>query len=137
MKQQLHANRIQLTYATVLSWTSTLGIIFVVAGYLVYVFQLLPSTVSPSEVAMHWHLRAAELHKIVPVPSGWDWIYQLGRGDVLSYASVVYLSSVTMLCLAVIIPLFLKENDVIYAVMTLLQVLVLVFAAAGIVSGGH
>ncbi len=137
MKQQLHANRIQLTYATVLSWTSTLGIIFVVAGYLVYVLQLLPSTVSPSEVAMHWHLRAAELHKIVPVPSGWDWIYQLGRGDVLSYASVVYLSSVTMLCLAVIIPLFLKEKDMIYSVMTLLQVLVLVFAAAGIVSGGH
>jgi hypothetical protein len=137
MKQQLHANRIQLTYATVLSWTSTLGIIFVITGYLVYVFQLLPSTVPPSEVALHWHLRAAELHKIVPVPSGWDWIYQLGRGDVLSYASVVYLSSVTMLCLAVIIPLFLKENDVIYAVMTLLQVLVLVFAAAGIVSGGH
>jgi len=137
MKPQLHANRIQLTYATVLSWTSTLGIIFVVAGYLIYVFQLLPSTVSPSEVAMHWHLRAAELHKIVPVPSGWDWIFQLGRGDVLSYASVVYLSSVTMLCLAVIIPLFLKEKDMIYAVMTLLQVLVLVFAAAGIVSGGH
>ncbi len=137
MKQQLHANRIQLTYATVLSWTSTLGIIFVVAGYLVYVFQLLPSTVPPSEVAMHWGLRAAELHKIVPVPSGWDWIYQLGRGDVLSYASVVYLSSVTMLCLAVIIPLFLKEKDMIYSVMTLLQVLVLVFAAAGIVSGGH
>ncbi len=54
MKPQLHANRIQLTYATVLSWTSTLGIIFVVAGYLVYVFQLLPSTVSPAEVAMGW-----------------------------------------------------------------------------------
>ena len=137
MKPKLHANRIQLTYATVLSWTSTLGIIFIVAGYFVYVFQLLPSTVSPAEVAMHWGLRAAELHKIVPVPSGWDWIYQLGRGDVLSYASVVYLSSVTMLCLAVIIPLFLKEKDMIYAVMTLLQVLVLVFAAAGIVSGGH
>ena len=137
MKPQLHANRIQLTYATVLSWTSTLGIIFVVAGYLVYVFQLLPSSVTPAEVALHWHLRAAELHKIVPVPSGWDWIYQLGRGDVLSYASVVYLSSVTMICLAVIIPLFLKEKDMIYAVMTLLQVLVLVFAAAGIVSGGH
>jgi hypothetical protein len=137
MKQQLHANRIQLTYATVLSWTSTLGIVFVAAGYLVYVFQLLPSTVSPSEVAMHWHLRAVELHKIVPVPSGWDWIYQLGRGDVVSYASVVYLSSVTMLCLLVIIPLFLKEKDMIYAVMTVLQVLVLVFAAAGIISGGH
>ncbi len=137
MKEQLHANKVQLTYATVLSWTSTLGIIFVVAGYLIYVFQLLPAAVSPAEIAMQWHLRAAEFHKVVPVPSGWDWITQLGRGDVLSYASIVYLSSVTMMCLVVIIPLFLKEKDRIYTMITILQVLVLVFAATGIISGGH
>ncbi|MEI6652905.1 MAG: DUF1634 domain-containing protein, partial [Chlorobiaceae bacterium] len=91
MKEQLHASRVQLTYAAVLSWTSTLGIIFIVAGYLVYVFQLLPTAVTPAEIAMQWHLRASEFHKAVPVPSGWDWVSQLGRGDVLSYASVVYL----------------------------------------------
>lgn len=137
MKQILHANRVQLTYATVLSWTSTVGIFFIIAGYVIYVFQLLPSTVSPAEVALHWHLRAAELHKLVAVPSGWDWITQLGRGDVLSYASIVYLSSVTMFCLAVIIPAFFKEKDIIYTVLTLLQVVVLLFVAAGAVSGGH
>ncbi len=137
MKEQLHANRVQLTYATVLSWTSTFGIIFVVAGYLIYVFQLLPAAVSPAEIATKWHLKAAEFHKAVPVPSGWDWITQLGRGDVLSYASIIYLSSVTMFCLAVIIPLFFKEKDRIYTVITLLQVMVLVFAATGIISGGH
>lgn len=137
MKEQLHANRVQLTYATVLSLTSTLGIIFVAAGYLVYVFQWLPSAVSPAEIAMHWHLRAAEFHKVVPVPSGWDWVGQLGRGDVLSYLSIIYLSSVTIFCLVVIIPLFLREKDHIYTIITVLQVLVLVFAATGIVSGGH
>ncbi|ACF44522.1 DUF1634 domain-containing protein [Pelodictyon phaeoclathratiforme] len=137
MKEQLHANRIQLTYANVLSWTSTLGMIFVAAGYVIYVFQLLPSAVSPAEIAMNWHLRAAELHKAVPVPSGWDWVTQLGRGDVLSYLSIIYLSSVTMLCLVVIIPLFFREKDRIYTLIALLQVLVLVFAATGIISGGH
>ncbi|MBV5303602.1 MAG: DUF1634 domain-containing protein [Chlorobium sp.] len=137
MKQELHANRVQLSYATVLFWTSTLGIIFIIAGYLTYVLQLLPSAVSPAEVALHWHLRAAELHKVVAVPSGWDWLTQLGRGDVISYASIVYLSSVTMFCLAVIIPAFVKEKDFIYTVLTLLQVTVLLFVAAGAFSGGH
>ena len=137
MKQELHANRVQLSYATVLFWTSTLGIIFIIAGYLTYVLQLLPSAVSPAEVALHWHLRAAELHKVVAVPSGWDWLTQLGRGDVISYASIVYLSSVTMFCLAVIIPAFVKEKDFIYTILTLLQVTVLLFVAAGAFSGGH
>ncbi len=137
MKQELHANRVQLSYATVLFWTSTLGIIFIIVGYLTYVLQLLPSAVSPAEVALHWHLRAAELHKVVAVPSGWDWLTQLGRGDVISYASIVYLSSVTMFCLAVIIPAFVKEKDFIYTVLTLLQVTVLLFVAAGAFSGGH
>ncbi len=137
MKQELHANRVQLSYATVLFWTSTLGIIFIIAGYLTYVLQLLPSAVSPAEVALHWHLRAAELHNVVAVPSGWDWLTQLGRGDVISYASIVYLSSVTMFCLAVIIPAFVKEKDFIYTVLTLLQVTVLLFVAAGAFSGGH
>lgn len=137
MKEQLHANRIQLTYANVLSWASTLGMIFVAAGYLVYVFQLLPSAVSPAEIAMNWHLRAAEFHNAVPVPSGWDWIAEWNRGDVLSYLSIIYLSSVTMLCLIVIVPLFIREKDRNYTLIALLQVLVLVFAATGIVSGGH
>jgi uncharacterized membrane protein len=42
-----------------------------------------------------------------------------------------------MLCLVVIIPLFFREKDRIYTLIALLQVLVLVFAATGIISGGH
>jgi hypothetical protein len=137
MKQELHANKVQLTYATVLSWTSALGMVFIVAGYIIYVFQLLPVAVSPAEIAMHWHLRASELHAAVSVPSGWDWVHHLAKGDALSYASIVYLSSVTMFCLAVIIPVFIKEKDNIYTVLTVFQVLVLFLAAAGAISGGH
>jgi len=137
MKQQLHADRVQMAYARVLSWTSTFGIIFIIAGYLIYVFQLLPFAVAPEAIAAQWHLRAAELHKAVPVPSGWDWIGQLGRGDVLSYASIVYLSSATIICLGAIIPVFIREKDHIYTTVTILQVLVLLFAATGVISGGH
>lgn len=137
MKEAVHADRVQLAYASVLGVASTLGMVLIAAGYVLYVFDLLPSAASAADVAAHWHLRASELHRAVPVPSGWDWIGQPGRGDVLSYASIIYLSASTIFCLAFIIPAFIRENDRIYTVITILQVCVLVFAAAGIVSGGH
>ncbi|MBM3162701.1 MAG: DUF1634 domain-containing protein [Chlorobi bacterium] len=137
MKEAVHADRVQLTYASVLGIASTLGMILIAAGYVLYVFELLPSSASAADIAAHWHLRASELHHAVHVPSGWDWTGQLGRGDVLSYVSIIYLSASTIFCLAFIVPAFIREKDQIYTVITILQVCVLVFAATGIISGGH
>ncbi len=137
MKEAVHANRVQLDYAAVLGVCSTIGMLFIAAGYLIYLSGFLPSAAPASEVAMHWHLKASEFHKAVQVPSGWNWVTDLGRGDVLSYASINYLALVTVICLSWIVPSFIREKDRIYTVMTILQVAVLLFAAAGIVSGGH
>jgi hypothetical protein len=137
MSEQIHADKVQLAYAAVLGKTSTIGIGIIVVGYALYVLQILPSMASPETVAAHWHLRASELHQAIQMPTGWSWISQLGYGDVLTFASLLYLASVTTICLIVLIPVLLKENDRIYAVITSLQVVILLFAAAGIVSGGH
>jgi len=137
MKEAVHADRVQLAYASVLSVAATLGMVLIAVGYLLYVFDILPSLASAADIAAHWHLKASELHKAVQVPSGWNWIGELGRGDVLSYASIIYLSGATIFCLAFIVPAFIREKNFIYTVLTILQVCILVFAAAGIVSGGH
>lgn len=137
MKEAVHANRVQLDYAAVLGVTSTIGMILIAAGYILYVSGFLPSAATASEVAAHWHLKASEFHKAVQVPSGWNWVKDLGRGDVLSYASINYLAFVTVICLSWIVPSFVREKDRIYTVLTMLQVAVLLFAAAGIVGGGH
>lgn len=137
MKDSVHADRVQLAYASVLGIASAIGMVLIAVGYLVYVFELLPSAASVTDVAAHWHLRASEFHQLLPVPSGWDWTGDLFRGDVLSYASIIYLSAATIVCLAFIVPSLIGEKDVIYTIITILQVCVLVFAAAGVVSGGH
>ncbi|NTV99058.1 MAG: DUF1634 domain-containing protein [Chlorobiaceae bacterium] len=137
MKEAVHADRVQLDYANVLGITSTVGIVLIVAGYIAYLSGLLPSAVSPEEVALHWHLKASEFHNAVHFPAGWDWTGYMGLGDVLSYATVNYLALVTVICLTWIIPSFIREKDRIYTGMTIVQVAVLLFAAAGIVSGGH
>jgi hypothetical protein len=137
MKETQHADRVQLAYAGVLAIASNLGIVFVAAGFLVYVFRLLPLSVPVEQVASLWHLRASELHALIHVPSGWNCLQELGRGDALSYASIIYLSSVTMFCLLSAASAFFRGKDYIYTAISLLQLAVLVFAAAGIVSGGH
>jgi hypothetical protein len=137
MKETVHADRVQLDYASVLSLTSTVGMVLIAAGYFAYISGLLPAAVTAEEVSLHWHLKASEFHKVVHFPAGWEWTGYLGLGDVLSYASINYLALVTVICLVWIIPSFIREKDRIYTLLTFFQVFVLLFAAAGIVSGGH
>jgi hypothetical protein len=137
MKEAVHADRVQLDYAAVLGITSTIGMVLIAAGYIAYLSGLLPSAVPAEEVARNWHLKASEFHRAVHFPAGWDWTGYIGLGDVLSYASINYLALVTVICLVWIVPSFLREKDRIYTVLTILQVIVLVAAAAGIAGGGH
>ena len=139
MKQEtVHADKVQLAYAGILAKATTLGIALVVLGYIVYAFQLLPLSVPIDQVAGNWHLRAAEFHHQVPgAPSGWSCFSQAGKGDMLSYISIIYLGIVTMMCLVVAGFVFSREKNVIYTLFSFVQVAVLVLAAAGIVSGGH
>jgi hypothetical protein len=44
---------------------------------------------------------------------------------------------VTVICYAAIIPLLLKRKDFVYATLAVLEVLVLVAAASGIIAVGH
>lgn len=139
MKQETtHADSVQLAYAGILGKATTLGIALIVAGYAIYVFQLMPLSVPIDQVAGNWHLRAAEFHHTVPgAPSGWSCFSQAGKGDMLSYITLIYLGIVTMLCLFVAGIAFFREKNGVYTAISFVQLLVLIFAAAGIVSGGH
>jgi len=138
MKQQtVHADKVQLAYAAILSKATTLSIVFVILGYVVYIFQLLPLSVPIEQVSENWHLRASEFHQNIHAPFGWNALSDFGKGDALSYISILYLGAVTMFCLVAAGFAFLKEKNVIYTAISFVQLLVLIFAATGILSGGH
>lgn len=132
-----HPNNAQLVYARVLHWVSTLGIVFVVSGFAVYVFELLPHSVSIDDIARNWHLSAAELNRQFHLPTGWAWVSDILKGDVLSFASIAYLAAATIVCLVAVTGVFFDEKNVIYSIISILQILVLVFAASGIIGSGH
>ena len=132
-----HPTNSQLVYAHVLHWTSTFGIVFVAISFAIYVFELLPPSVPIEDIVQNWHLTAGELNQKFSLPTGWGWISDILKGDILSFASIVYISGATIICLAAVLGVFLKEKDMIYTTITILQILVLVIAASGFVGAGH
>jgi hypothetical protein len=127
-------DRAQLVYAAVLDVASHTGMVLIAAGFLSYVLRLLPLTVSVEAVASHWHLRASEMNHALSVPSGWSWVQDPLHGDVLSFISIIFLSMAAMICLVAVIPVFFAGKNRSYALIALLQVLVLVAAVVGIAS---
>ena len=136
-EESIHADKVQLAYAGILGKATTIGIALIIAGYAIYVFQLIPLSVPIEHVAGNWHLRAAEFHKQIDAPLGWSCFSAPGYGDTISYITLIYLGTVTMLCLFVAGIAFLREKNGIYTAISFIQLLVLIFAAAGVVSGGH
>ena len=68
----------------------------------------------------------------------WAWLGMLGKGDFINFIGIAFLAGVTVLCYSAIFPIFVRKKDVVYAVLALLEVLVLLLAASGILkAGGH
>ena len=61
----------------------------------------------------------------------------LGYGDFVNFIGIVILAGVTVPCYLAIIPMFVKKKDMIYALLALLEVIVLTAAASGIIVVGH
>jgi hypothetical protein len=62
----------------------------------------------------------------------------LGKGDFLNFIGIAFLAGVTIICFFPIIPIFLKKKDKVYAALAVVEILVLVLAASGLLkSGGH
>jgi hypothetical protein len=83
-------------------------------------------------MSVHKYLEHAQVH------GGWSWVRMLDKGDFLNFVGIAFLAGVTILCYLRIIPVFLRKRDRVYAVIGILEVLVLALAASGLLkSGGH
>jgi uncharacterized membrane protein len=139
-KKCIGTDKVQCVYARVLETVSHMGMAFLTVGYLVYVLQLLPLSVPIDAIAGSWHLKASAMQQKLHTPSGWSFLSStaaLLHGDVMSYLSIYFLAMVTIICLAFAISTFYREKNYLYTTIAVLQVVVLIIASAGIVSGGH
>ncbi|NTU59187.1 MAG: DUF1634 domain-containing protein [Chlorobiaceae bacterium] len=135
-----YADRVQLAYAKTLDYVAHSVIIVMAAGYFLYLTGLLPLSVPIETIAGNWHLSASRLQAKLHLASGWSCFTRpegIFHGDIVSYISVIFLSLATLICLVSAFLVFIGEKKRLYSAITLLQVIVLLVAASGILSAGR
>ena len=123
-----------------------IGLFLLVVTFIVYISGVLPSYVPIEKLSeipqgsnvQYWGMRAHEFNQAFNVPTGWGWTALVGKGDYLNFVGIAMLGGLSILCYLVILPILIKKKDRAYAVIAIVEVLVLALAASGILkAGGH
>jgi len=126
----------QMRYAIILERGAYLGILIMVITYLLYAFGITTPHVPIETVINNWHLGVHDYLEVTNSPSGWDWLTLIGTGDYMNYIGIVLLAVMTIICYATLIIPYFRCGDHIYFAIVVAEILVLLFAASGIVGGG-
>jgi hypothetical protein len=136
--EKTKASEEQIVYANLLSKGMLIGLALLIITFLIYVSGVLPSYIPIEDLPQHWGKRVHTFNKDLGLPTGWGWVKNAGKGDYLNFIGIAFLSGLTIVCYAVILPILKRKKDTAYFFIALAEVLVLVLAASGILkSGGH
>lgn len=135
----------QLLYAKILAIGMYLGLGTLLVTFTLYVTGIVTPAVPIEELPNYWTLSAHEYLEAInhdflhreSIVVGWGWLAVLNKGDYLNFAGIAFLALVTIACYLGILPTPFRKKDWIYGTIAILEVLVLVLAASGIVTGGH
>ena len=126
-------------YARIIDVGTKVSLVLLVVTFGVYVTGVVPSGVPRSEVVAHWHEPAETLAETTGSTSGWAWLTDIGRGDHLPFLGLALLGVLTIVGYASLVPVYVLKRRRVYLVIVLIQIAVLVFAAANVLGGlgGH
>lgn len=138
MSSKVKASEEQIAYATLLDLGMKAGLIMLVISFVIYLSGVLTPHVPVNDLPKYWSMPVKEYLKATNIHTGWSWVMQVGKGDFLNFVGIAFLSGVTILCYLRIIPILFRKKDTLYGVLAIIEVLVLVLAASGVLkSGGH
>jgi len=124
----------QLPYAAVMHWSTLAGFIVLIASFIAYVFNWLPASVPLEQLPHLWNLPTAEYLKATGTPTGWSWLFMMGKGDFASLLGIAILSGSSIACIVAIIPTYMRAKNNTYIAICVLEIIVLLLSASGIFS---
>ena len=128
----------QVLYANILNKGMLVGLVILLITFALYVFGIVKPYVPLDQLSNYWNLGVGDYLHELDIPTGWAWLGLLNYSDFLNFIGIALLAGISIICYIAIIPTLLKNGDTIYAVIAILEVIVLTLAATGIFgSGGH
>ncbi len=140
------ANPEQILYAGILEKGMLIGLVLMFITFALYVFGIMKPAIPVDQIANYWSTPVHDylvnidnnfLHRDGNLITGWKWVSLIGFGDFLNFIPVAILSGVTIFCYAAIVPGLFAKGDKAYAIMAILEVIILTAAASGILAVGH
>ena len=138
MNSEIEPPHEQIVYANLVIVGVWLGMALLFVTFGLYVFGVLTPLVPLAETPGNWSQGVGEYLEKTHWPCGWSWTGMLGRGDILNYVGFVLLAMLTVFGYSYLLVVYLRKKDRLYATICLLEILVLLLAASGILTaGGH
>jgi hypothetical protein len=135
---RLEAGPEQLLYAKILAKGMYVGLALLLITFALYAFGIMKPYIPLDKISGYWSYSVHEYLEHTKIGIGWSWVGMLKYGDFINFVPVAILAGVTIMCYLAIVPLLFKNNDKVYAILALLEAVVLALAASGILAvGGH
>jgi len=136
-KATVEAGPEQLRYSSILEKGMYIGLSVLFITFAIYALRILDPYIPHENVSNYWAMNVHDYLEHANIKPGWAWLAMLGYGDFMNFIGVTILAGTTIICYLSIIPILLKSNDKIYALLASLEVIILGLAASGVLTVGH
>ncbi len=134
----LEATPEQILYAKLLEKGMYIGLLILLVTFGLYTFGVMDPYIPLDKISKYWSMNVNDYLHHANIKAGWAWVGMLKYGDFVNFIGIAILAGVTILCYVAIVPTLLKNKDRVYAVLALLEAIILTVAASGILgAGGH
>lgn len=127
----------QLRYARWLEAGTRTGLVALILLFLAYGVGLVEPHVPHSRLPEVWNLPVSQFLAATGLPTGWGWLAFAHRGDIANLLGIAMLTGASLLALLAVLPLYLRQRDRLFAGLCVAQMVVLLLAASGLLTGGH
>ena len=126
------ATEAQILYANILNAGMLIGFISLITIFILYISGILSPLIPPEKVESYWTLPLHDYLEKSGMEVGWAWFGKLQYGDMLNFVPIAFLSLLTIICYISLIPGLIRKKDTTYTVIAIVEIIVLLVAASGI-----
>lgn len=132
------ATEAQILYANILNAGMLIGFVSLIVIFILYFTGILSPLIPLEKVESYWTLPLHDYLAKSGMEVGWAWFGKLQFGDMLNFIPIAFLSLLTIICYIALIPGLIRKRDAPYTVIAILEILVLLVAASGVLgTSGH
>jgi hypothetical protein len=133
----LEATPEQILYAKILEWGMYSGLLILFITFGLYTLGIMDPYIPMDKISNYWSMNVHDYLEHAGIKDGWGWVGMIKYGDFVNFIGIAILAGVTIICYAAIVPTLLKNKDIVYAILAVLEVVILSAAASGILAVGH